>query len=83
MCLGLRMPRPFLVERRKGRRAGTPEDAALVRELAQKLGGLALGLEQAGAYIANLKIAFACYLKLWQESQAKVLGWFDPRLMAL
>jgi hypothetical protein len=42
----------FLLDRTKGRRVETPEDAALARELAQELGGLALGLEQAGAYIS-------------------------------
>jgi hypothetical protein len=72
----------FLLERTKGRRAGAPEDAALTQELAEKLGRLALGLEQAGAYIATQCIGFARYLKLWQENRAKVLHWFDRNLMA-
>jgi tetratricopeptide (TPR) repeat protein len=66
----------------KGRRAETPDDAALARELAEKLGRLALGLEQAGAYIATRRIGIARYLKLWQENRAKVLHWFDKNLMA-
>ncbi len=50
--------------------------------LARELGGLALGLEQAGAYIATERIGFARYLKLWRESRQKVLDWFDPTLMS-
>ena len=45
--------------------------------LARELGGLALGLEQAGAYIATERIGFARYLKLWNENREKVLAWFD------
>ncbi len=52
------------------------------RELAHELGGLALGLEQAGAYIATERIGFARYLNLWRESREKVVGWFDPALMS-
>jgi len=72
----------FLLERTNGRRAGTPEDAALAQELAEQLGRLALGLEQAGAYIATQRIGIARYLKLWRENRAKVLHWFDKNLMA-
>jgi len=72
----------FLLDRTEGRRAGTPDDNALAQKLAEKLGGLALGLEQAGAYIATQRIGIARYLKLWQENRAKVLHWFDRNLMA-
>jgi hypothetical protein len=72
----------FLLERTQGRRAVTPADAALAQELAEKLGRLALGLEQAGAYIATQRIGIARYLKLWQENRTKVLHWFDRNLMA-
>jgi len=72
----------FLLERTRGKRRETPDDDALARELATELGGLALGLEQAGAYIATQRITFERYLKLWTESRAKVLGWFDRSLMA-
>jgi hypothetical protein len=70
----------FLLERTQGRRAGTPDDNAFARELAEKLGRLALGLEQAGAYIATRRIAIARYLTLWQENRAKVLHWFNKDL---
>ena len=43
----------FLLERTEDDRARSPDDAKLARELAGELGGLALGLEQAGAYIAD------------------------------
>ncbi len=72
----------FLLERTQGFRTETPNDAALAQELAQNLGRLALGLEQAGAYIATKRIGFARYLKLWREQREKVLGWFDKSLMA-
>jgi tetratricopeptide (TPR) repeat protein len=72
----------FLLERTQGRRTGAPDDAALAQELAENLGRLALGLEQAGAYIATKRIGITAYLKLWQENRAKVLNWFDKNLMA-
>ena len=72
----------FLLERTQGLRAETPDDNSLAQELAEKLGRLALGLEQAGAYIATQRIDIARYLKLWQENRAKVLHWFDRNLMA-
>ena len=72
----------FLVERTRGDRAPAGDDAEKAREIARELGGLALGLEQAGAYIAAERIGFARYLKLWRESRAKVIDWFDPTLMS-
>jgi len=70
----------FLLERTRDDRAPAEDDAAKARELAQELGGLALGLEQSGAYIATERIGFARYLKLWRENRQKVLDWFDPTL---
>ncbi|MGP0092687.1 MAG: tetratricopeptide repeat protein [Xanthobacteraceae bacterium] len=73
----------FLLERTQGLRAEASDDQARARELADELGGLALGLEQAGAYIATQRvIGFARYLSLWRERREKVLGWFDKTLMA-
>ena len=59
----------FLLERTADDRATANDDATQARELARELGGLALGLEQAGAYIATERIGFARYLKLWRESR--------------
>jgi len=72
----------FLMERTDDDRARSPDDAKLAQELAGELGGLALGLEQAGAYIAAERIGFARYLELWREKRAKVLNWFDKTLMS-
>jgi tetratricopeptide (TPR) repeat protein len=72
----------FLLERTADDRRVSAEDEKLARELACELGGLALGLEQAGAYIATLRIGFARYLALWKEKRATVLDWFDKGLMS-
>jgi hypothetical protein len=67
----------FLLDRTEADRAKSKDDAALARTLARELGGLALGLEQAGANIATDRIGFARYLKLWGESREKALAWAD------
>ena len=67
----------FLLERTRDNRAPAPDDADRARELAHELGGLALGLEQAGAYIARQRIGFARYLMLWREKRDSFLNWFD------
>jgi tetratricopeptide (TPR) repeat protein len=72
----------FLLERTDTDRAHALDDAKLAQELAGELGGLALGLEQAGAYIATERIGFARYLKLWRSKRVTVLDWFDKTLMS-
>ena len=72
----------FLLDRTRDDRVRSTDDSAQAREIARELGGLALGLEQAGAYIAAEHIGFARYLKLWRESREKVIGWFDPNVVA-
>jgi tetratricopeptide (TPR) repeat protein len=67
----------FLLDRTEADRTKSKDDMALARTLAQELGGLALGLEQAGAHIATDRIGFARYLKLWSESRQKALAWAD------
>ncbi len=67
----------FLLDRTDADRSKSKDDIALARELARELGGLALGLEQAGAHIATDRIGFARYLKLWGESRDKALAWAD------
>jgi tetratricopeptide (TPR) repeat protein len=71
----------FLLERTASGRRDEPDDPAMARELAQDLDGLALALEQAGAYIDERGISFSRYRKDWQERREKVLSWFDPQLM--
>ena len=72
----------FLPERTRDRRASATDDENKAREIARELGGLALGLEQAGAYIATERISFSRYLSLWRESRRNVVDWFDPTLMS-
>lgn len=71
----------FLLLRTANRRATQPDDEADAARLAHELGYLALALEQAGAYIAKLRLSFGEYLERWQRQRSKVLEWFDPRLM--
>jgi hypothetical protein len=71
----------FLLDRTEADRSKSKDDAPLARELARELGGLALGLEQAGAHIATDRIGFARYLKLWNESREKALAWADATVM--
>ena len=70
----------FLLERTPHRRQ-KPDDEAVAAAIAGELGGLALALEQAGAYIDKLRLSFAEYLQRWKAKRAEVLRWHDPRLM--
>jgi hypothetical protein len=67
----------FLLDRTAADRSKSKDDTALALTLARELGGLALGLEQAGAQIATDRIGFARYLKLWSESRDRALAWAD------
>jgi len=70
----------FLLERTDRRRHRASDDAATARQLAVDLGGLALALEQAGAYVAKLGISFSRYRQLWRDNWDKVAGWSDERI---
>ena len=71
----------FLLERTAEGRRDANDDESLARELADELGGLALALEQAGAYIERRRMTFARYLEEWHRNRDKVLAWFDPAVM--
>jgi tetratricopeptide (TPR) repeat protein len=71
----------FLLERTKRKRAIGADDEEHARQIAKELGQLALGLEQAGAYVDSKRISFADYLKLWRETRDKALEEFDRRVM--
>ena len=45
------------------------------------LDGLALALEQAGAYISHVRCSLAEYLEQWRKQEKHVLEWFDQRQM--
>ncbi len=68
----------FLLERTRGRRRVEPNEEIRAQEIAQDLGGLALALEQAAAYIAKRRLSFTQYLKEWRSKRDEILGRFDP-----
>jgi hypothetical protein len=70
----------FLLERTQRSRRKLPTDAADALELARELDGLALALEQAGAYIAQRRVALAEYLRDWRGHIPAVQEWHDKQL---
>ena len=70
----------FLRERAPLRRQAA-DDAAQAATVAGELDGLALALEQAGAYIDTLGYSFAEYLEHWKAKRPEVLRWHDLELM--
>jgi tetratricopeptide (TPR) repeat protein len=74
----------FLLERTKDRRRTARDsggERAAAGEIARALGGLALALEQAGAYINHLRLSLAEYLERWRNKRAELLQWYDERVM--
>ena len=69
--------RDFLLARTQAGRRADAEDSARAADLADALGYLALGLEQAGAFIAAQHISFERYLAYWRDERARVLDSFD------
>jgi tetratricopeptide (TPR) repeat protein len=70
----------FLLERTPHRRK-LADDASRAAAIARELDGLALALEQVGAYIDKLRLSFAEYLTRWEAKRPEVLRWHDERLM--
>ncbi|TWU08223.1 DUF7779 domain-containing protein [Stieleria varia] len=69
----------FLLARTRQRiRKGDDEEIA--RRLAGDLGGHALALEQAGAYIDEMQISLARYRELWSDGHDDVQNWQDERV---
>ncbi|ADJ28834.1 tetratricopeptide TPR_2 repeat protein [Nitrosococcus watsonii C-113] len=58
-----------------------PDDDQHAVALARELDGLALALEQAGAYIAAQRISLADYLRRWQAHDQQVQTWYRAREM--
>jgi tetratricopeptide (TPR) repeat protein len=73
--------RDFLLKRTDGRRRAAPDDADRARDLAEKLDGLPLALEQAGAYIVHTRLSLTKYLEVWEEERQRVLEWHDKAVM--
>jgi tetratricopeptide (TPR) repeat protein len=72
--------RELLLERTP-RRFKTPTDFQAADHLASLLDGLALGLEQAGAFINTEQCSIPEYVSHWQNGEAEVTEWFDQRVM--
>jgi hypothetical protein len=71
----------FLLERTATRRRIAADDASEARAIAvDDLGGLALALEQAGAYISQRRLSLSAYRRQWQDNRQVVLAWNEPRL---
>ena len=71
----------FLLEKtqpknRRGRKLSETDQADAL-ELAKELDGLALAMEQAGAYIVQLRCSFAEYLTLWRSHMLVVQQWLN------
>ena len=71
----------FLLERTESKRRKMSTDAPDAAALARDLGGLALALEQAGAYVAKNGLSFSEYRQRWESRKVEVLAWHDARLM--
>ncbi|MBL3588709.1 MAG: hypothetical protein JMN24_02815 [gamma proteobacterium endosymbiont of Lamellibrachia anaximandri] len=71
----------FLLDKTEKLRSKTDADEKTALTLAQTLGGLALALEQAGAFINRKRISIPAYLERWQQQEAKLREWHDARTM--
>lgn len=79
--LSLDDSRAFLLERTDKKRRSQPSDVIDAAGLATRLDGLALALEQAGAYIAYRRVSIDDYNKDWDLCLQEVKAWHSPRLM--
>jgi hypothetical protein len=71
----------FLLERTEAKRRRTLAEPQEARALAREMGGLALALEQAGAYVAKRGLSFSEHRQRLESRKAEVLAWYDKRLM--
>lgn len=72
--------RDILLERTP-KRFKTNKDQQAAEELAKLLDGLALGLEQAGAFINTEQCSLPEYVELWRNGEPEVTDWFNPQVM--
>jgi tetratricopeptide (TPR) repeat protein len=71
----------FLLERTESRRKKMLTDSEDAAAVARDLGGLALALEQGGAYVAKIRVSFSEYRRRWESRREEVLAWHDEMLM--
>ncbi len=72
--------RDLLLERTPWR-LKTARDHQAAEDLAGLVDGLALGLEQAGAFINIEQCSIPEYVDLWRNGDTEVTNWFDQRVM--
>lgn len=73
--------RDFLLHRTEGGREPAADDAAQAADLAKRVDGLPLALEQAAAYINRHRLRLTDYLRSWEQERSKLLSWYDKRVM--
>jgi tetratricopeptide (TPR) repeat protein len=71
----------FLLHRTGDGREPAADDAARAADLAERVDGLPLALEQAAAYIVRHRMRLSEYLRAWEQEREKLLQWYDPRVM--
>src|SRR5208283_442112 len=71
----------FLLERTESRRKKMLTDSEDAAAVARDLGGLALALEQGGAYVAKIRVSLSEYRRRWESRKEEVLAWHDEMLM--
>ena len=71
----------FLLHRTEGGREPAEDDAARAADLAERVDGLPLALEQVAAFIIRHRMRFAEYLRAWEQERDNLLQWYDPLVM--
>ncbi len=80
--LSLQASIDYLIQKTEGKRPPDDSDTEKVKEVAEKLDGLPVALEQAAAYIIFQSISFEQYLKDFEDVKLKVLG-FEAKKLSL
>ena len=71
----------YLLEKTHGKRRATESDYDAALELARRLGGLAVSLEHAAAYIVQHRGSIADYHKAWEENFQATADWHEKMLV--
>jgi tetratricopeptide (TPR) repeat protein len=70
----------YLIQTTQNKRATSNDDNRLAAQLADKLDGLPIALEQAAAYISQRHISFQTYLNEFESSRKEILSWRKSEL---
>jgi tetratricopeptide (TPR) repeat protein len=70
----------YLLQTTQNKRTTSNDDNRLATQLAEKLDGLPIALEQAAAYISQRHISFQTYLNEFESSKKEILSWHKPGL---